>query len=51
MAKEIKFDMEARDQLKSGIDQLGNAVKSIISHRAKAMRKFLKKFLTRKATA
>jgi len=31
--------------------QLGNAVKSIISHRAKAMRKFLKKFLTRKATA
>ena len=27
MAKEIKFDMEARDQLKSGIDQLANAVK------------------------
>ncbi len=27
MAKEIKFDMEARDQLKSGIDQLTNAVK------------------------
>ncbi|MEA3461544.1 MAG: chaperonin GroEL, partial [Bacteroidota bacterium] len=26
-AKEIKFDMEARDQLKSGIDQLANAVK------------------------
>ena len=23
----IKFDMEARDQLKSGIDQLANAVK------------------------
>ena len=27
MAKEIKFDMAARDQLKSGIDQLTNAVK------------------------
>ncbi len=27
MAKEIKFDMEARDQLKKGIDQLANAVK------------------------
>ncbi len=27
MAKEIKFDMEARDKLKSGIDQLANAVK------------------------
>jgi len=27
MAKEIKFDMEARDQLKSGIDQLADAVK------------------------
>jgi chaperonin GroEL len=27
MAKEIKFDMEARDQLKRGIDQLANAVK------------------------
>ena len=27
MAKEIKFGIEARDQLKSGIDQLANAVK------------------------
>ena len=27
MAKQIKFDVEARDQLKSGIDQLANAVK------------------------
>jgi chaperonin GroEL len=27
MAKEIKFDIEARDLLKSGIDQLANAVK------------------------
>ncbi len=27
MAKQIKFDMEARDLLKSGIDQLANAVK------------------------
>jgi chaperonin GroEL len=27
MAKEIKFNMDARDQLKSGIDQLANAVR------------------------
>jgi chaperonin GroEL len=27
MAKEIKFDIEARDMLKSGVDQLSNAVK------------------------
>ena len=27
MAKEIKFDIEARDLLKSGVDQLSNAVK------------------------
>jgi chaperonin GroEL len=27
MAKEIKFDIDARDRLKSGIDQLANAVK------------------------
>ncbi len=27
MAKEIKFDIEARDRLKSGVDQLANAVK------------------------
>jgi chaperonin GroEL len=27
MAKEIKFDMEAREHLKSGIDQLANAVR------------------------
>ena len=27
MAKEIKFDIEARDQLKRGVDQLANAVK------------------------
>ena len=27
MAKEIRFDMDARDRLKSGIDQLANAVK------------------------
>ncbi|KJF44718.1 chaperonin GroEL [Draconibacterium sediminis] len=27
MAKEIKFDIEARDLLKSGVDQLANAVK------------------------
>ena len=27
MAKEIKFDMEARDSLKAGVDELANAVK------------------------
>ena len=27
MAKEIKFNIEARDLLKSGVDQLANAVK------------------------
>ena len=27
MAKEIKFDMEARDLLKKGVDSLANAVK------------------------
>ena len=27
MAKEIKFDIEARDKLKSGVDQLANAVR------------------------
>lgn len=27
MAKEILFNMEARDQLKKGVDELANAVK------------------------
>ena len=27
MAKDIKFDVEARDLLKQGVDQLANAVK------------------------
>jgi chaperonin GroEL len=27
MAKEIKFDIEARDKLKAGVDKLSNAVK------------------------
>ena len=27
MAKEIKFDMNARDLLKKGVDELANAVK------------------------
>ena len=27
MAKEIKFDIEARDLLKNGVDKLANAVK------------------------
>ena len=27
MAKEIKFNVDARDKLKSGVDQLANAVK------------------------
>lgn len=29
MAKEIKFDIEARDLLKRGVDQLSDAVKVI----------------------
>ena len=28
MAKEIKYDMDARDLLKKGVDELANAVKS-----------------------
>ncbi len=35
MAKEIKFDMAARDQLKSGIDQLANAVKVTLGPRGR----------------
>ena len=35
MAKEIKFDMEARDQLKSGIDQLADAVKVTLGPRGR----------------
>ena len=27
MAKEIKFNIDARDMLKNGVDQLANAVK------------------------
>ena len=27
MAKEIKFNIEAREQMKQGVDQLANAVK------------------------
>ena len=30
MAKEIKYDMDARDLLKKGVDELANAVKSNI---------------------
>ena len=30
MAKDIKFNIEARDLLKNGVDQLANAVKGII---------------------
>ena len=29
MAKEIKFDIEARDLLKRGVDQLSDAVKAV----------------------
>ena len=35
MAKQIKFDIEARDQLKSGIDQLANAVKITLGPRGR----------------
>ena len=30
MAKEIKFDIEARDALKRGVDALANAVKGTL---------------------
>ena len=30
MAKDIKFNIEARDLLKNGVDQLANAVKFIV---------------------
>jgi chaperonin GroEL len=33
MAKEIKFDIEARDLLKSGVDQLADAVKITLGPR------------------
>ena len=29
MAKEIKYDMDARDLLKKGVDELANAVNNI----------------------
>jgi len=35
MAKEIKFGMDVRDQLKSGIDQLANAVKVTLGPRGR----------------
>ena len=35
MAKEIKFDIEARDLLKSGVDQLANAVKITLGPRGR----------------
>jgi chaperonin GroEL len=35
MAKEIKFDIEARDLLKSGVDQLANAVKVTLGPRGR----------------
>ena len=30
MAKEIVFDVEARDRLKKGVDELANAVKTTL---------------------
>src|SRR6056297_2148043 len=35
MAKEIKFDIEARDQLKKGVDALANAVKVTLGPRGR----------------
>ncbi len=35
MAKEIKFDIEARDMLKSGVDKLANAVKVTLGPRGR----------------
>ena len=31
MAKEIVFDVEARDRLKKGVDELANAVKATVA--------------------
>ena len=35
MAKEIKFEMEARDLLKQGVDSLTNAVKVTLGHKGR----------------
>ena len=32
MAKEISFNIDARDQLKKGVDELANAVKVNLEH-------------------
>lgn len=34
MAKDIKFNMDARDLLKQGVDQLANAVKVTLGRKA-----------------
>ena len=35
MAKDIKFDMDAREELKKGVDQLANAVKVTLGPRGR----------------
>ena len=35
MAKEIKFDMDAREELRKGVDQLANAVKVTLGPRGR----------------
>ena len=38
MAKEILFNMEARDQLKKGVDELANAVKVTLGPKGEEVR-------------
>jgi chaperonin GroEL len=35
MAKDIKFDMDAREELRKGVDQLANAVKVTLGPRGR----------------
>ena len=39
MAKEIKYDMDARDLLKKGVDELANAVKVTLGPKGRDHRK------------
>ena len=38
MAKEIKYDMDARDLLKKGVDELANAVKVTLGPKGRNVR-------------
>ncbi len=41
MAKDIKFNIEARDLLKNGVDQLANAVKVTLGPKTLLLRRSL----------